>query len=299
MITVGWILNLDADLELADPSGFTSTRRLAQQTNVLADRLLVAANGAEQRVRHVRLASGSHATTCQAWCPTPRAHAAARAMGHELPAMPSLQVIQQVNHRAFAAGFGQGLTDATFVTSTHELDALMQAAAPENGWLLKRPFGFSGRGQKRVSSVPTGGDRRWVEASMVEYGRGLMVEPFVTIDQEFALHSWLGRDGQCLTGQPTRLITNELGAWVGSEPSPKLHDQEREQLHAAHAVAARALSAAGFFGPFSTDAFRYRADDGRLHFHALSELNARYSMGFFVGLADCLEEWGRRIAAHV
>ena len=298
MMTVAWILNLDADLELADPTGFTPTRRLAQQSSVLADRLLVAANGVQERVRHIRLAPGNHTATCQAWCPTPRAQAAARAMGHELPAMPPLRVIQQVNHRAFAAGLGRGLSDAAFVTSTQELDALMQTAAPAGGWLLKRPFGFSGRGQKRVSAVPTGRDRRWVEASMVEYGRGLMVEPFVAIDQEFALHSWLGRDGQCLTGRPTRLITNELGAWVGSEPLPNLRDQEREQLQAAHAVAARALSAAGFFGPFSTDAFRYRADDGRLRFHALSELNARYSMGFFVGLADCLEEWARRIAAH-
>tara|TARA_R110002094_G_scaffold149604_2_gene138187 strand:+ start:1946 stop:2845 length:900 start_codon:yes stop_codon:yes gene_type:complete len=299
MITVGWILNLDADLELADPSGFTPTRRLTQQSKVLADRLLVAANAADQRVRHIRLAPGDHPTTCQAWCATPRAHAAARAIGHELPATPPLPVLQKVNHRAFAAGFSPGLPGAAFVTSTQELDALMQTATPEHGWLLKRPFGFSGRGQKRVSAVPTGRDRRWVEASMVEYGCGLMVEPFVAIDQEFALHSWLGKDGVCLTGQPTRLITDELGAWLGNEPGPALHDQEREQLHAAHAVAARALSAAGFFGPFATDAFRYRTDDGRVHFHALSELNARYSMGFFVGLADCLEEWARRVAAQV
>ncbi|MFT7537566.1 MAG: hypothetical protein ACI85K_003526 [Hyphomicrobiaceae bacterium] len=298
MMTVGWILNLDADLELADPTGFTPTRRLAQQSNVLADRLLVAANDADKRVRHVRLAPGSHTTTCQAWCPTPRAQAAARALGHVLPAMPPLRVSQQVNHRAFAAGFGLGLTNAAFVTSTQQLDALMQTATPAGGWLLKRPFGFSGRGQKRVSAVPTGRDRRWVEASMVEYGCGLMVEPFVTIDQEFALHSWLGSDGECLTGRPTRLITDELGAWLGSEPSPTLHDHEREQLHSAHAVAARALSAVGFFGPFSTDAFRYRDDDGQLHFHALSELNARYSMGFFVGLGDCLAEWARRIATQ-
>lgn len=299
MMTVGWILNLDADLELVDPSGFAPTRRLVQQSNAMADRLLEVANAATERVRHVRLASGSHATTCQAWCPTPRAHATARAMGHVLPVMPPVPVIQRVNHRAFAADFDLSLRGAAFVTSTQQLDALMQTVAPPGGWILKRPFGFSGRGQKRVSAMPTGRDRRWVDASMVDYGCGLMVEPFVAIDQEFALHSWLGRDGECLTGQPTRLITNELGAWVGSEPGLELRDHEREHLHAAHAVAARALTAAGFFGPFSTDAFRYRDDDGQLQFHALSELNARYSMGFFVGLRHNLEEWARRIAADV
>ena len=298
MLTVAWILNLDADLELADPGGFRPTRRLTQHSSAFAERLLLAANEGEQRVRHVRLEAGDNTAMCQAWCPTPSAQATAQALGHELPAMPPLAVIQQVNHRAFAAGFGLGLSDAAFVNSTEELTALMKTVAPTNGWLLKRPFGFSGRGQKRVSGIPVGGDRRWVEASMVEYGCGLMVEPFVAIDQEFALHSWLGRDGQCLTGRPTRLVTNDIGAWVGSEPEPDLGNQELEQLHVAHAGVARELLAAGYFGPFSTDAFRYRADDGSSHFQPLSELNARYSMGFFVGLAGCLEEWGRRIAAH-
>jgi len=298
MMTVAWILNLDADLELADPSGFRPTRRLAQQTNAMAERLLLSANEGGQPVRHVRMVPGDGATIRQAWCPTPRAQVSAREMGCELPPMPSLQVIQQVNHRAFAAGFDLGLHDAAFVTSMEELDALMQSAAPANGWLLKRPFGFSGRGQKRVSGVPAGPDRRWAEASMVEYGRGLLVEPFVLIDQEFALHSWLGRDGQCLTGQPTRLVTDDRGAWLGSESGPELGGQELTQLRVAHAVAARALAEVGYFGPFSTDAFRYQNGDGAMRFQPLSELNARYSMGFFVGLADCLEEWGRRVAAQ-
>jgi hypothetical protein len=42
------------------------------------------------------------------------------------------------------------------------------------------------------------------------------------------------------------------------------------------------LHAAGYFGPFGIDAYRYRS--GREHgFCSLSEINARFSMGFVVG----------------
>lgn len=294
MTTVGWIFNLDADLELADPDGFSPSGRLAQQTNVLADRLLASANAASPQVQHVRLALDARPTICQAWCPTPRAQDAAKALGRGLPVMPPLAVIQKVNHRSFAAGFGCGLQGAAFVTSMSQLDAVLQAATPEHGWLLKRPFGFSGRGQKRITGTPAGAERRWAEASMTQYGRGLMVEPFVAIEAEFALHSWLDADGECLTGQPTRLVTDELGGWVDSDRHPDMLESERVELAAAHAMAARALAESGYFGPFSTDAFRYRDASGELRFRALSELNARYSMGFFVGFAERLEEWAHR-----
>lgn len=295
MTAVAWLLNLDADLELADPAGFAPSARLARQTDAMAERLLQSANAATSKVHHVRLSSDAPTTICQAWCATPRALASAQAMGHELPARPPLHVIQRVNHRAFAADLGCALRGARFVTSIQQLHECMQVTTPAQGWLMKRPFGFSGRGQKRVAAVPTGGDRRWAEASMSEYGRGLMLEPFVTINKEFALHSWLGPDGACLTGQPTSLVTDDLGAWARSEPNSDLHDHERKQLHAAHKKAAKALTGAGYFGPFSTDAFRYRDDEGGVQFQALSELNARYSMGFFVGLAAEMEEWVRRV----
>ncbi|MCA8974458.1 MAG: hypothetical protein KDC98_07035, partial [Planctomycetes bacterium] len=143
--------------------------------------------------------------------------------------------------------------------------------------------------------VPVGADRRWAEASMAGYGCGLQVEPFVAIEAEFALHSWLGQDGRCLTGRPTRLVTDANGAWVGSEvcggETAELAASELRQLEGAHAIAARALGAAGYFGPFSTDAFRWRDERGQLHFNPLGELNARYTMGYFAGLGDRQAQW--------
>jgi len=305
MTTVTWILNLDADLELADPDGFAPSARLSRQTDTLAEQLLAAARAAAPAVRHVRLSAGSgpstdgassrEASICQAWCPTPRARQAARERGGELPDAPSLQVLQRVNHRSFAAGLGVLLPDAAFVTSMQQLEEHLQGCGPDRTWLLKRPFGFSGRAQKRVRGLPTDGDWRWAEASMLEYGRGLMVEPFVAVVEEFALHGWLGPDGACLTGEVTGLRTDELGAWVRSEPRADLHEAEREQLQAAHALAAKALTQAGYHGPFSIDAYRYRERSGHLRFQALSELNARYSMGFFAGLGERVHEWAERV----
>ena len=130
---------------------------------------------------------------------------------------------------------------------------------------------------------------------MTGHGRGLQVEPFATIDREFALHSWLDREGDCIRGRPTRMVTDADGAWLRNEPfddrDPNLSDDERNQLENAHIAAARALAAAGYFGPFSTDAFRWHDAVGRQCFQPLSEVNARYTMGFFVGLCDRQPEW--------
>ncbi|MFK7740517.1 MAG: hypothetical protein AB8H80_09340 [Planctomycetota bacterium] len=134
---------------------------------------------------------------------------------------------------------------------------------------------------------------------MQSYGLGLMVEPFVAIEAEFALHSWLGGDGECVTGDPTRLVTDDRGAWRRSELGAALSVTERDQLDEAHSIAAGALRAANYSGPFSIDAFRYRDEGRQLQFCALSEINARYSMGFFVGMRGCCAEWMQRVCADV
>jgi len=47
---------------------------------------------------------------------------------------------------------------------------------------------------------------------------------------------------------------------------------------------ASALKSAGYVGPFGLDAFRWRAVSGELHFHALSEINARFTLGWACGM---------------
>ena len=57
---------------------------------------------------------------------------------------------------------------------------------------------------------------------------------------------------------------------------------ERGALLASAERSAEALRAVAYFGPFGIDAYRYELD-GRARFCALSEVNARYTMGFAVG----------------
>jgi hypothetical protein len=59
---------------------------------------------------------------------------------------------------------------------------------------------------------------------------------------------------------------------------------ERAALFSAAEEAAGALAAAGYFGPFGVDAFRYHDEEGTARFCARCEINARYSMGWAVGM---------------
>ena len=49
---------------------------------------------------------------------------------------------------------------------------------------------------------------------------------------------------------------------------------------------AGALHAAGYFGPFGIDAYRYADAHGRTRWNPCGELNARYTMGYALGMAD-------------
>jgi hypothetical protein len=116
-----------------------------------------------------------------------------------------------------------------------------------------------------------------------------MVEPLVERLLDVGLHGMLDAAGGLLTGTPTVQQCDEGGAWRGTEPgAAALAPAELRALHEASQGCARALHAAGYHGPFGIDAFRWRDASGRLRFRALCELNARYSMGWFTGMAEHL-----------
>jgi hypothetical protein len=66
----------------------------------------------------------------------------------------------------------------------------------------------------------------------------------------------------------------------------ELSAAERKTLCDVAERTAHALAEAGYFGPFGIDAFRWRDEGGVLHFNPRSDLNARYSMGWHVGMGD-------------
>ena len=62
----------------------------------------------------------------------------------------------------------------------------------------------------------------------------------------------------------------------------ELDESENQSLFTQGDRVGNALGRAGYFGPFGIDAYRYELN-GRMGFCALSEINARYTMGFVTG----------------
>jgi hypothetical protein len=119
---------------------------------------------------------------------------------------------------------------------------------------------------------------------------GMEVVPWVPIALEASLHGYLHADGDAVTwGEPTvQRCHPATGAWqesVRAQPS-ELSAQERSALEDAAARAADRLRAVGYFGPFGIDAFREETGA----FCSLSEINARYTMGYAVGMGAPLAQ---------
>jgi phosphoribosylaminoimidazole carboxylase (NCAIR synthetase) len=192
-------------------------------------------------------------------------------------------VLRHVSHRSFYLELGGGAPGARYV---REAAALERVLAERGGaaWLFKRPYGFAGRGQRRVGE-PSADDRRWL-ADGLRLG-GLLAEPWVEIERELNLHGWLARDGGVRLGRPCTQRVDRWRAWLGSEPLDPggLSFAWRSALETAAERAAEALFRAGYFGPFGIDAYIWRTPAGGRELNALGELNARYTMGYPVGMA--------------
>ncbi len=286
MRPLAWALNLDAELELARPLGygpsarvlaFVRARREALRPWLAPGDVIVGPDVAPGSLRGLR---------GQAWCPTPSARRALERAGASAPVAPDFEVLRRVNQRGFCAELGQTLPGARYARDAAEVEALVRGPSPSGAWLLKRPYGFVGRGRLRVGAGPLGdAERAWVLASL-RGGEGLQIEPWVDRAGDFGLHGWLGVGGEWRLGSPTEQHCDERGAWVASRPAPaeSLAAPERDALLAEGARAAEALALAGYFGPFNLDAFRWRGPDGATRFNPRCEINARYSMGWAVGM---------------
>ncbi len=187
LLGFAWVLNLDAELEMAEPSYCPRSRVLAQ-----LDRY---GQGARALLgpRDVLLDSSDQMAlgrTGRAWCPTPRAIARMVKAGVEPEPHPPLSVLHAVNHRKFAVDLNLGLPEQRYVESRLELDELLRKK--ERAWLLKRPLSFAGRGQQRILGHIDAKQSAWIDASLRR--SGLVVEPLITPALEVSLHGFIWRD---------------------------------------------------------------------------------------------------------
>jgi hypothetical protein len=112
----------------------------------------------------------------------------------------------------------------------------------------------------------------------------LLIEPLVEPSFEVSLHGFVWPGGRYELGQICAQQVSERGVFRGvrrAEPG-ELSPSEGAAFGERAAAVAEALFAAGYFGPFGIDGYRYTLD-GASAFCALSEINARYTLGFVTG----------------
>lgn len=273
--TLAFVLNLDAEHELERGARWTAPRALQQRLDGIASTMHLPEGAVLVRPGQPVPAGA----VARFWCPTPRAIATARAAGLAVEATAPLEVIHRVNERGFAHGLAAGELEPTLVSRSAEVIVdFVSRPGPTGRWRLKRGLGASGRGQLGVAAgalpAPV---RGWIDNSLAV--GALYVEPEVAIEREVAVYGWV-REGRVeLTGVRGQTC-DARGAFVKCgrmEPST-IGAHATAFLEAAERTG-HALRDAGYFGPFGTDGYLYR-DGGVLRARTLSEINARYCMGW-------------------
>lgn len=284
-----WLFNLDAPLELQHGGGHYRAPQRVQRAFLPmlphARQLMGPADASLELdvTRAPAAPSADEPWVGAAWCPTPSALRQLDRAGAELSPSPSVEVLRRVNHRRFYVELGGGAPGARYLSDDADLHATL--AEPGTSWLFKRPFGFAGRGQRRILGEPTPDDRRWLLDSMRQ--GGLVAEPWLEIAGEIAIHGLLDAAGGLALGQVCVQETNAYRAWIATRraaPTDSSPAATAQLVRRAEAVAA-ALARAGYFGPFGIDAYFFRTRSGALALNPLGELNARYTMGFAIGMA--------------
>ncbi len=280
-----WVLNLDADLELARPKTYSPSKGVL---------LAMRAHGETLRASLLRnddllIDESSPAGVANGWigrafCPTPRAIALLNKAGATLEPHPCVEALSLVNSRGFAAKIGQTLPNAIFATDLNTaVECLKGDPVIVDHWRIKRSFGMAGRGQRVLPrGEPSAAEIAVLRAAVRE--GGVQIEPNVSIIHEVAIHGELSSDGALVIGRLVAQECDRHGAWLHTEPAP--HDKLAARMTEQARLVGAALHEHGYWGPFGVDAYEYRDKHGASHFQPRSEINARYSMGFSVGFPD-------------
>lgn len=282
-----WVFNLDADLELAAGDRYAPPAGVKRATEAWASVLARTLLGPDDVVVDEETPAGSAAgRPGRAFCPTPRAIALLHRAGAIPEPHPPSSVLRRVASRAFGASLGTTMPASAFVADLDAAERRLASPPPfGNGWRIKRAFGMAGRRHRLAARrAPTAADLDFVRAGLRE--GGVLIEPNVEIVREYALHGRLDPSGLLAEGRLVVQRCERSGAWIETMPA-----DEEDVGRVGAAIRAEllrvgpALHEAGYFGPFGIDAFTFRGESGRVVLVPRSEINARYTMGFAVGLS--------------
>jgi hypothetical protein len=222
----------------------------------------------------------------RAFCPTPGVLARFESLGVTPEPCPELAVIELVNDRGWALSHGLAPPDARFFESLPELERFLSERPAAEDWQAKRALGTAGRGQRSLRAQQlTEADRKWLAASWAM--GGVLLEPRREIFAEYSLHGWLGTDGSLRRGRVVAFDTHSR-AFASARPllPGECLDGEIEALGGNLERTAAALHGAGYFGPFGLDAYAWSLGPDVRCFEALSEVNARYTLAYALGMSD-------------
>ncbi|AKV01021.1 hypothetical protein AKJ09_07684 [Labilithrix luteola] len=282
---LAWVLNLDADLELGARARYAPTKKVLAAMRPHVEALRGSLLGPDDMlVDETTPPDSAKARVGRAFCPTPRALAILRRAGAVPEPHPNVAVLREVNGRAFCTSLGPTLEGGAFVTDLHEAVRKLEGAPPfADAWRIKRAHGMSGRGQRVVRAGQLANDDLvFLRAGLAE--AGVQIEPNVTIEAEYGLHGVLAQDGSLELGRIVRQICDARGQWTKTELAAHVPSSIVAAFEDEVRRVGKALSEAGYFGPFGVDGFSYRDARGETLFQPRSEINARYSMGFGIGL---------------
>jgi hypothetical protein len=291
-VKLAWVMNLGADEELRRYTSGGRTPALGALDRGVLTQVAARRDVLDALTRGgpiVGLDTVDKGLEGRAFAATPLALAALTAAGAQPCDAPPIDVLARVNHRAFCAALGPTLPAASYVTSLSALEAAWASADWQGPWVVKHPHGYVGR-LRHMTQALDAGTRDFARRCLDEAG-GVAIEPWVERTADYALHGYIARAGAVFVGEPTAQRCDARGAWRGSSRAHDLEPHEETALRGELERVADALRAAGYFGPFGVDAFRYLRD-GRPAFHPRVEINARYTMGWAVGMGDLRPDLG-------
>lgn len=279
----GWLLNLDAELELAQGRNYSPTRRTLELVERQREKCAALTGTAP-----VFLGSetGDADTLARIsfvvpWCPTWRAYRFADRLGLPLVALASPELVRDLtSRRHLVASPFEPVPERSYFHDLETLENFLAARRLPSRLRVKREISSQGRAQRVVSVPPGDEDRRFLRHAFQR--GGVLVEPEVTVEDEFSLHGML-LDGEVRWGEPCVQTTNERGAPRSIVRATALASDPRATLRADGERVAAFLEERGYEGPFGVD-FLLGAE-GRLQ---LSEVNPRFTLGWATGFGDAV-----------
>jgi hypothetical protein len=196
---------------------------------------------------------------------------------------PPIDVVRQINHRAFRLELEQRL--GTALPGTGIVDSMEDAAARARHaggpWVIKAGYGMSARERwrGRPGELPAQAGN-WLRRVLRRDGLAVW-EPWVERVAECSFQFDVsGRGPPEFLGQ-VPLLVDSRGAYAGSLilPVPRPLGREWDDALEACRAAAAAVQELGYFGPLGIDAMCHRTPSGATAVRPLQDLNARWTFG--------------------